>query len=355
MYDFDKPVLRKHLVDELSKTKQYEYCFLNNKNVDTDFHRITTINLNKFNYKVSFLFTTWNRTEYFKKAVDSINEFNYKNIEFIIVDDGSGFEMDEYVEKIKSQSDFLFKYIKTNGGNGPGINKRIGFNHCNGDYIVFMDDDDFYFNPLFLLKSFQIFSEHDSVAAIFYNSFILNMEKNQISIGTKLNLKGLHHSKYVLENFMSAINKPNSTFPAIFDLKKYKNSHVDKMKILNDTSIYLTGILSGDVYFCEDFVGVYRLHNGSMGKNLSIDYIIDNMNEKLNIAKYLNKEIDKEKWIRKQISITFNHYLNESNSINWLKLIKWVNHLPFRTRFYLLVRIPIQRYKYFSKKGEKSA
>lgn len=348
------------VIDELSKTENQDNAekknnfglnYYANVSMDKNFKKSVLNKLSNYNYKVSFLFTTWNRREYFEEAINSILDFNYSKIEFVVVDDGSTDDTDQFIADLKDKVLFDIVYIKTKGGNGPGINKRIGFDYLTGDYVVFMDDDDFYCSPLFLLKSFEIFENDKSISSVLFNSFKFNMYEDKLIVEKLLNREGKVSSRDAIEQFMYDIRKPNSTFPAIFDLSKYKKVNAEEMKILNDTSIYLRGFLAGDVYFCKEFVGVYRVHSGSMAKSLSVDYIIDNMNEKIKISRLLSPDINKNKWIRKQVAVTYFHYLNESKYINWKSLIQWTLQLSLINKLYFFSRIPKQRIKNYLKRN----
>lgn len=332
-------------------SRNYGWSYYFKLSMDKQFEKSIIEQLSKYNYKVSFLFTTWNRKKYFEESIISILNMKYSNLEFVIVDDGSTDDTDEFINTLKDKVDFEVKYIKTKGGNGPGINKRIGFDYLTGDYVVFIDDDDFYISPLFLLKSFEIFENDSNISTVLFNSFKFIMNEDKLIFEEALNREGKVSSYEVIENFMYDIRKPNSTFPAVFDLKKYKKMNAQEMKILNDTSIYLRGFLGGDVYFCKEFVGVYRVHSGSMSKSLSIDYIIDNMNEKITMSKYLTPEINRQRWIRKQVAVTYFHYLNESKKISWKILILWTLQLTAINKVYFLFRIPKQRLKKYLKRN----
>ncbi len=89
----------------------------------------------------SIIVPVYNIEKYINKCLDSLITQTYKNIEIILVDDGSTDECgkicDEYVTK-----DNRIKVIhKKNGGQGSARNK--GLQIANGDYVVFVDGDDF--------------------------------------------------------------------------------------------------------------------------------------------------------------------------------------------------------------------
>lgn len=86
---------------------------------------------------VSVIIPTYNRKEYIAEAVQSVFDQTHKNIEVIVVDDGSTEspkeELSPYLEKIN--------YIyKKNGGKSSALNEAIKQAH--GEFIWVFDDDD---------------------------------------------------------------------------------------------------------------------------------------------------------------------------------------------------------------------
>ena len=90
---------------------------------------------------VSVIMTFFNRKEFLPEAVESILNQTYKNIEFIIVDDGSsdgGYEMlKSYAEKDKR-----IILLKNNKNRGIVYSANRGIDAAKGKYIARMDSDD---------------------------------------------------------------------------------------------------------------------------------------------------------------------------------------------------------------------
>lgn len=90
--------------------------------------------------KISVIIPVYNVEKYLKRCLDSIVNQTYKNLEIILVDDGStdksGNICDEYAAKDKR----IIVIHKENGGVSSARNK--GLDICIGDYISFIDSDD---------------------------------------------------------------------------------------------------------------------------------------------------------------------------------------------------------------------
>ena len=90
---------------------------------------------------ISVIVPIYNVEKYLSRALDSILAQTYHNWEAILVDDGStdksGSIADEYAQK-----DERFKVIhKENGGLSDARN--VGMEHVTGEYLLFLDSDDF--------------------------------------------------------------------------------------------------------------------------------------------------------------------------------------------------------------------
>ena len=91
--------------------------------------------------KISIIIPVYNVETYIHKCIGSVLAQTYRNIEVILVDDGSpdnsGIICDEYAKKDKRVS----VIHKKNGGLSDARN--AGIDAATGDYIVFVDSDDY--------------------------------------------------------------------------------------------------------------------------------------------------------------------------------------------------------------------
>lgn len=85
---------------------------------------------------VSVVIPTYYRNKWLKRAINSVNEQTYENIEIIVVDD-SGEEHAK--ELIKGYNVRYISHTENRGGNPA---RNTGIQAARGDYIQFLDDDD---------------------------------------------------------------------------------------------------------------------------------------------------------------------------------------------------------------------
>lgn len=89
---------------------------------------------------ISITIPVYNTSQYLKKCLDSLKDQTYKDIEFILVNDGSTDESGEICNEYAAK-DTRFKVIHQKNG-GLGVARQTGLDVANGEYIIVCDSDD---------------------------------------------------------------------------------------------------------------------------------------------------------------------------------------------------------------------
>jgi glycosyltransferase involved in cell wall biosynthesis len=76
------------------------------------------------------------------RAVKSVEQQIYEKIEIIIVDDGSVDETENIIISYKSSFNIIYKKLSKN--QGACVARNVGISLANGEYIAFLDSDDYY-------------------------------------------------------------------------------------------------------------------------------------------------------------------------------------------------------------------
>ena len=88
---------------------------------------------------ISVIVPVYNVENYIVECISSIINQTYKNIEIIVVNDGT---KDSSIEKLTSINDNrIVIYTKENGGLSSARNYGLNFAH--GKYVIFIDSDDY--------------------------------------------------------------------------------------------------------------------------------------------------------------------------------------------------------------------
>ena len=92
--------------------------------------------------KVSIIVPVYNVEKYIKKCLDSLVNQTLKDIEVIVVNDGSPDNSQKIIDRyVKKYPDIIKSFIKENGGQGSARN--FGLTKAKGEYIGYVDSDDF--------------------------------------------------------------------------------------------------------------------------------------------------------------------------------------------------------------------
>lgn len=92
---------------------------------------------------VSIIIPTYNRAHIVPRAIQSALNQTYKNIEVIVVDDGSTDDTEVAVREI-AQKDARLRYFRYSPNRGGNHARNIGLDNARGDYVTFLDSDDTY-------------------------------------------------------------------------------------------------------------------------------------------------------------------------------------------------------------------
>lgn len=90
--------------------------------------------------KVSVIVPVYNTEAYVRDAINSIRFQTMRELEIIIVNDGSTDRSLTVVEELAEHDERIRIYSQEN--QGPSVSRNLGLQHARGKYIYFMDSDD---------------------------------------------------------------------------------------------------------------------------------------------------------------------------------------------------------------------
>ncbi len=97
---------------------------------------------------ISVIITTYNVEMYIEQAIKSVLNQTYKNLEIIIVDDCSSDNTQEIISKYEKNNNIIFKKLDQRTGGGCCYTSNIGLSMAKGEYICFLDGDDYIHNNM---------------------------------------------------------------------------------------------------------------------------------------------------------------------------------------------------------------
>ena len=92
-------------------------------------------------FLISVIVPVYNIQDYLERCVRSIMNQTYKNLEILLVDDGSTDGSGELCERLAKEDERIRVFHKENGGSSSARN--VGIREAKGDYLGFIDSDDY--------------------------------------------------------------------------------------------------------------------------------------------------------------------------------------------------------------------
>lgn len=128
------------------------------------------MNIETMSGLVSVVIPTYNRSRYLGDAVQSILDDPYPLKEIVIIDDGSVDDTQHVVENLQSRSTVLIRYVYINHAGG-GAARNLGMSLSQGEYLLFLDSDDFLINEK-ISTSIGVFQELPHVQVVYSDWYV---------------------------------------------------------------------------------------------------------------------------------------------------------------------------------------
>ena len=215
--------------------------------------------------KISVIVPVYKTEEYLKRCVDSILASTYENLEVILVDDGSpdnsGKICDEYAKK-----DTRVRVIhKENGGLSSARN--AGLDIATGDYITFVDSDDYISNDIYE-KLITCMVGEISIAKMVICPVDESGEKKEEIIYPPKHLIG----KVTATQLMQAVCERQigtSACSCLFRMEVFENLRFDEERLNEDFILISELLMTKNIKaFISNEVGyLYRSRVGSITKS----------------------------------------------------------------------------------------
>lgn len=240
-------------------------------------------------------------------------------INIYLIDDNSIENYDELLNKYK---DMNINYLKLDKNVGPGQARQKGLEISNGEYILFIDSDDLFYNSDSIKNLYEeIIKGYDYVIGITYE------EKRQIEIYNSSDLHGKIYRRKFLEDNSISFNKTRihednyfNNLVLLCNPKEYELLEKVYIYVDNKDSITNTSMSNEFKNYEIMISNIKELLEEAKKRNCDKEKIIAFILNKIN---YFNRIFlsftDTEKnvfieWI-KQYNLKIENYINNDNSI----------------------------------------
>lgn len=152
--------------------------------------------------KFSVIVPVYNVEKYLHKCVDSILDQNFKDFELILVDDGSTDNSPQICDEYEKKDDRVKVIHKENGGASSARN--VGITEAKGDYLLFIDSDDYWHTNLTLDKILKLIDKYQADIVQFGASELFQMD-NVLHLGKQRNLDKFNglNTKEIISDLVS--------------------------------------------------------------------------------------------------------------------------------------------------------
>lgn len=250
---------------------------------------------------ISVIIPVYNVDSYIEKCINSVLNQSYKNLEIILVDDGSTDKSGEICEKYKYDSR-VNVFHKKNGGLSSARN--YGIKHSKGHYISFLDSDD-YIDKYFIENLYNALinqKENCKISMCRFtreeNDFLVSEEKAK-----------LVSSEETLKNIL--YQKDDSLYSVAAWNKLYHRSVFEKIEFpegfINEDMFVICEVLSKTEYVAViDYKGYYyRINNNSITQKRFSSKNIDVVKACDHIMNYVEKNYNSEDMKKAAVNLRF--------------------------------------------------
>ena len=175
---------------------------------------------------VSIIVPVYNAEKYLEKCLCSLVKQTYKDLEIILIDDGSTDNSMNFLKKYGDSDKRIKIFTQTN--KGAAIARNYGLSIANGEYVIFLDSDDCFEKDLIEISLKKAKKYNSDIAIFRAESF-----DNVTGVSAPLNDKIGKYLKYCKKIF-SYKDIPDDIFDSFLIApwnKLYKKSFLDEYKI----------------------------------------------------------------------------------------------------------------------------
>lgn len=222
--------------------------------------------------KISICVTYYNQENFVKDSLNSILSIDFPcDYEVLVGNDGStdntGLLVDEFVRKYP---DKIKHYIwdrkaKTKSINRASMNRLNLAEKATGNYLIFMDGDDYFCDKEFIKKALLIFHEYPGVQMCAFNFKFVFKDKSEKIFSQSMSEGIVPSRKYIAKSFYTPA--PCCVFKNIFN-----KTNIQMLKSVNnfdDNAITIFMLQYGDLYYIDNIIYAYNQNEDSLWNRAS--------------------------------------------------------------------------------------
>lgn len=283
------------------------------------------------NELVSVIVPIYNAERYIKRCIDSLINQTYDNLEIIIVNDGS-YDKSKYICENYAKKDARIKLINKEN-EGVSIARNLGISHATGEYIMFVDADDYLDSCaieklISLLKTYSV-----DIVKMNYTNFYDNGKTliNKMNFDAKYINSVISNNNNSLEDIIAETYFLNVIWGQLIKTELVKNIKFNRDLIYGEDLLFNYQLLNKtNKIYITDYIGYfYYINSNGANQNYDYDKIIIKLENLIYIYSYIYQLFSDKKRIYYKFIIEINNNLKRLAlcNVNFSKIKITINEL----------------------------
>lgn len=206
---------------------------------------------------VSVIIPCYNHGKYLGTAIESVLAQTYAHKEIIVVDDGST-DNTKFVSESFSGVNYIYQ-----SNLGLSAARNTGIDKCNGQFVVFLDADDWLMTDALKMNLAYLSREPD--AAFVSGAHLKVMEARNFIEEKKIAVDDNHYQRLLMGNFI-AMHAAVMYRRWVFNIFRYDTG----LFALEDYDMYLKISRKYKIIHHQQIVAAYRIHQHNMSGNIPL-------------------------------------------------------------------------------------
>ena len=257
--------------------------------------------------KITVIVPVYNVENYLRKCLDSIMVQTYKNIEIIVVNDGSTDTSGEICKEF-SGMDHRIIYIEQENA-GLSAARNTGLNNMSGDYVTFVDSDDWIEQDYIETLYKKIVEYQADIAVGNYYSYNEDEETYYFHIYGNSYYEKVYDNISIFENLYESQEMKSfaliSAWGKLYKAKLFDYLRFDKGKLGEDGYFNQKMYLSvNKVVYLNKGLYAYRQRSGSITKTWTEKWmhaLVDAMSERITLLANMGYPLEKHLAVYRQM------------------------------------------------------
>jgi len=252
---------------------------------------------------VSVIIPCFNSEKWIKFTLESVYQQSYKNIEIILIDDGSTDNTKSIIKNYYKDIKYIFKKNE-----GPAAARNVGLKIATGEYIAFLDSDDLWDHQK-IKKQVDYLDNHGEIALVFNNVKVIN-EENEIQYITNKKVP-MNKKKLIRDLYLGKIGMNTPTIMIRRSVFDEVNGFDESLKRREDHYLMIEIAAKFQVIFMEDSLTSVRVNSKSISRTTKPDELLELY------SPFLKKTVDNFPFLKKYQNTAYSRIYNSISRGYW--------------------------------------